>query len=123
MKKICLFLLVIMIIFTFSACGESDPNCGVYECTKVTVMEVEMDVTDVYPKGASIELQSGSKGTITLDGTEYPLKWSLEENKITLTIDDVNSVGTLENGAITVDLMDAGMTYTFVQKAADSSGK
>lgn len=123
MKKISALLLVLMIFFAFAACGGSDPNCGIYECTKVTAMEVEMDVTDVYPNGASIELQSRSKGIITLDGTEYPLKWSLEENKITLTIDDTDTVGTLENGAITIDLMDAGMTYTFVQKAADSSAK
>ena len=121
MKKISALFLVFALFFTLTACGNDsdDPNCGFYECTKVSAMGMEMDVSDVLENGASLELNGGGKGKLVLDGDKFSMKWSVEGDQITLDIDGTESVGTLENGTITVDLMDIGMTYTFVQKAAD----
>ena len=82
-------------------------------------MGVTMDVAEVYPGETWVELKSGGKGTVMLDGDDFPMKWTLDGEAITITIDGVDSVGSLADGVLTVDLMEMGVEMTFLKEGAE----
>ena len=121
MKKLLAILLTLAMLFSLSACGggEEDPNAGKYLGTTAKAMGMTMEMSEVYPGETWVELKSGGKGTIMLDGDDFPMKWALEGEAITITIDGVESIGTLADGVITVDLMNMGVEMTFLKEGAE----
>ena len=121
MKKIIAILLAIAMLLSLAACGggEPDPNAGKYQGISAKALGITMAMSEVYPGETWVELKSGGKGNIMLDGDEYPMKWTLDGEAITITIDGVDSVGKLSDGVITVDLMDMGVEMTFLKEGAE----
>ena len=121
MKKIIAILLAIAMLLSLAACGggEPDPNAGKYQGISAKALGMTMEMSEVYPGETWVELQSGGKGTVMLDGDEFPMKWTLDGEAITITIEDVDSVGTLADGIITVELMDMGVEMTFLREGAE----
>ncbi|MDD5914247.1 MAG: hypothetical protein PUC62_08205 [Oscillospiraceae bacterium] len=78
-----------------------------------------MEMSEVYPGETWVELKSGGKGTVMLDGDDFPMKWTLDGESITISIEEVDSVGRLTDGVITVDLMDMGVELTFLKEGAE----
>lgn len=116
MKKITALLLALMMVFAFAACGSSepdDPNCGTYHCTTAEMMGVEMDPSEFYDSECSIELKNGGKAKMTLDSDSGSGSWVVDGNAITITIDGVDSVGTIEDGVMVIDLIGMGINFTF----------
>ena len=120
MKKIVALMLTIVLLLSLSACtgGEPDPNEGKYQAVSAKAMGVTMDVAEVYPGETWVELKSGGKGTVMLDGDDFPMKWTLEGDAITITLEDVDSVGRLADGVITMDMMGMGLEMTFLKEGA-----
>lgn len=123
MKKILAILLSLAMVLSFAACGgetaEEDPNAGKYLGTTAKALGMTMDMSEIYPGETWLELKSGGKGTIMLDGDDFPIEWSLEGQSITITIDNVDSVGTLSEGVVVVDLMDMGVEMTFLKEGME----
>ena len=121
MKKIIAILLTIVMLLSLAACGggEPDPNAGKYQGISAKAFGLTMDMSEVYPGETWVELKSGGKGTVMLDGDDFPMKWTLDGEAITITIDGVDSVGRLADGVITVDLMDMGVEMTFLKEGAE----
>ena len=121
MKRILALLLTLAMLLSLAACGggEEDPNAGKYIGVSAAVGGFAMAMSDVYPGETQIELKSNGKGNIVLGGDSFPMKWALEGDVFTLTIDGVDSVGKLSNGTIVIDLMDMGCVMTF-EKEGDS---
>ena len=122
MKKIIALLLTLTMLLSLAACGgsaEEDPNAGKYIGVSAAVGGFSMPMSDIYPGETWIELKSGGKGDIMLDGDSYGLKWTLEGETFTLTLEGVDSVGTLKNGAIVIDLMDMGCVMTFQKEGTE----
>ena len=121
MKKIIAILLTIAMVLSLAACGggEPDPNAGKYQGISASALGMTMDMSEVYPGETWVELKSGGKGTVMLDGDDFPMKWTLDGEAITITVEDVDSVGTLADGVITVDLMDMGVEMTFLKEGAE----
>ena len=121
MKKIIAILLAVVMLLSLAACGggEPDPNAGKYQGISAKALGMTMDMSEVYPGETWVELKSGGKGTVMLDGDDFPMKWTLDGEAITITIEDVDSVGTLADGVITVDLMDMGVEMTFLKEGAE----
>ena len=121
MKKRIAILLAIVMLLSLAACGggEPDPNAGKYQGISAKAFGLAMDMSEVYPGETWVELKSGGKGTVMLDGEDFPMKWTLNGEAITITVDDVDSVGRLAEGVITVDLMDMGLEMTFLKEGAE----
>ena len=122
MKKIIALLLTLAMLLSLAACGgsaEEDPNAGKYIGISAAVGGFSMPMSDVYPGETWIELKSGGKGDIMLGGDSYSLKWTLEGETFTLTLEGVDSVGTLSGGTIVIDLMDMGCVMTFRKEGAE----
>ena len=121
MKKIIAILLTIVMLLSLAACGggEPDPNAGKYQGISAKALGMTMDMSEVYPGETWVELKSGGKGTVMLDGDEFPMKWTLDGEAITITIDGVDSVGSLANGVLTVDLMEMCVEMTFLKEGAE----
>ena len=122
MKKWIAMALALIMLLSLAACGgetADDPNAGKYQGTTAKAMGMTMDMSEVYPGETWLELKSGGKGTIMLDGDSFPMKWALEGDVFTLTIDGVDSVGKLSNGTIVIDLMDMGCVMTFEKEITE----
>ena len=121
MKKIVAILLTIAMLLSLSACGggEPDPNAGKYQGISAKALGMTMAMSEVYPGETWVELKSGGKGTVMLDGDDFPMKWTLDGEAITITIDGADSVGRLADGVITVDLMDMGVEMTFLKEGTE----
>ena len=115
MKKLIAMLMVIAMMVGLVACGSSepDPNAGKYIAVTATALGMTLPIEDVLEGETWIELKNGGKGTLCLDGDSFSLKWVLEGEDITITIQGEDSYGTLADGVITVDLMDLGCEYRF----------
>ena len=122
MKKIIAFLLTLAMLLSLAACGgsaEEDPNAGKYIGISAAVGGFSMPMSDVYPGETWIELKSGGKGTIMLGGDDFSIKWSVVGEEITISVQGEDSVGTLKNGVVVVDLMDMGCVMTFQKEGAE----
>lgn len=121
MKKIAAILLTIAMLLSLAACGggEPDPNAGKYQGISAKALGMTMAMSEVYLGETWVELKSGGKGTVMLDGDDFPMKWTLDGEAITITIDGVDSVGRLADGVITVDLMDMGVEMTFLKEGTE----
>lgn len=122
MKKVLVVVLALAMIFALAACGDNapaantDPNAGHYVCTELSMFGISLGVEEVYTNGAYVDLNDGGKGVINLDGDSFDLDWVLDGETITLTIEGTDSVGTLVDGTMVVDLLDLGMDCTFVRE-------
>ena len=108
-KKTIAFLRALEMLLSLAACAgsaEEDPNAGKYIGVSAAVDGFAMSMSDISPGETWIELKYGGKGDIMLDGDSYGLKWTLEGKTFPLTLEGVDSIGTLSNGAIVIDLMD-----------------
>ena len=123
MKKLIAILLAAAMLLSLAACGggaADDPNAGKYLGTTAKTIGLIMDMSEIYPGETFLELKSGGRGTIMLDGDAFSMKWTLEGEAFTMTIDGEDSVGTLSGGVIVVDLMGMGVEMTFVKEGMEA---
>lgn len=124
MKKIIAILLAFAMLLTLSACGEEkedDPNFGKYFGTTVDVLGQLMDMAEVYEGECYVELKADDVCVMMLGDTSGKGTWTLNGEDIVLTIDGVDSTGTLKDGVLTVDLLGMGMEAIFVKSGSAAS--
>ena len=116
MKKRTAVFLIAALILVLAGCGSSaDPNQGVYEARKASMQGISIDVRDVFENGFSVELKSGGKAILHLDGEDYNLQWELDGSKFHLIAADTEFYGTLKDGVMRLpDFQDSGVDVTLI---------
>ena len=124
MKKITALLTALILALALCACGggtASDPNLGRYDADKIDFWGWE-DFSTVSEGESYFELKANGKGSVKIDGESGSLTWTLDGEKITITIEGMENTGTLKNGVITLDdFFGTGCAATFVKEGATAS--
>ena len=118
MKKIFALILALGTLLSLAACGGTsapDPNAGLYEAMYGSADGIQVPISTMWEKGFSIELTSGGKGSVHVDGTDGNLKWTLDGTRlhiegVGLSARGLVLDGTLENGVMILqNVMDQGV--------------
>lgn len=123
MKRMIAAVLVLVLVLSLAACGgkdKDDPNLGKYYGTTVEALGTTMDMSEIYEGECYIELKSGNKCVMTVDGDAADGEWKLDGEELTITVEGVKCPGTLKDGVIVIDFMEIGMPMTFVKDGASA---
>ena len=72
--------------------------------------------------GFAFDLESGGKGTITVDGESHGIKWQNDDSTVTITVDKTDIVGTRKTDAFTMEnMLDMGMDLTFAKEGTEAA--
>ena len=106
MKKLFSLILALLLLITLGACGKSggradDALVGKYVAVSGTAMGVTLSGDDM--AGFKLELMSGGKAKLNVEGTAAEGKWKNDDNTLTLTIENTDMVGKLGKDTITFE--------------------
>jgi hypothetical protein len=122
MKKALCITLAAVLLFSLAACGgggggsidASDPNQGLWNAVKAEMWGIATDLSDLYENGFTIELKSGGKCALNVDGKKANGTWVLNGTAFSIKGGGLDESGTLANGVLTlVNLMGLGMDIIF----------
>ena len=121
MKKIIALLLVIVMLLSLTACGggEPDPNAGIYQGIRGEMDGIVLTMEELYPGESYLELKSGGKANLVLEGDKITGKWTLEGEKFNLVVEGEDCPGTLKDGIVTFDFTGIGMFLTFAKDGVE----
>ena len=117
------FVAMLSLAFSLAGCGdEPDPNEGIYRATVVESDGITFKASLAFDE-FNIELKSGEKGSLTLNGEEKSIKWKRDDNNIEITVDGDKITGTVENGVMYLPDFDGeeGMNITLECEALKGS--
>ena len=122
MKKRVALLLVLAMVLSFASCGKpvEDPiHAGVYHGILADHAGATKAMSAIYAGETRLELMPDGKGNLVLDGIDFPLKWVLREEELTLTIQRETYTGTLKDGIVVIEPMGLPVVMTFVKEDLD----
>lgn len=113
-----LAILAVVLIAVLGGKGDkaasADPNLGVYNAVTAEMMGMEMAVSDFFEDGFTIELKSGGKCAMEIDGSKASGKWTLEGSDFHIKGGGLECDGTLDKGSLTLaNVLDMGITLGF----------
>ena len=130
MKKLMALFLALSMMLTLCACGgeksdkKKDDYLGLYEGVSIVLMGEAVDMSEVYDGVNTIEIKSGGKCEITLEGDTADATYKVDGNEMTITIDGEDIKATLKKGVIVMDFFGSEMTFAKAgyQTSAGNSG-
>ena len=114
MKKAAAWILVLIMALSLCACSsKEDPNLGVYIGQSGSMGNLSVPVDAAFPGGFSLELKSGDRAVLTVNGDEYNVKWSAEGDRLKVEAADTVMSGTIGSGTIVLkDVLGSGVDLT-----------
>lgn len=129
MKKMISVFIAMVLCLSLAACSGSSTKVdeeliGKYVCVAGTMMGVTVsgdDVTDF-----ELDIQDKGKGSIIIYGKSYKIKWSNDDDTVTLKIDGVDAVGKRGEDSITfeeflADKLGVSMDLVFAKEGSDAA--
>lgn len=124
MKKILAILLCLAMLLSLAACGgeqKDDPTLGKYIGIQGEMSGIVLTMEELYPGETYLELKSGGKAVLMLDGDKINGKWSLDGETFLLVVEREECPGTLKNGVVVFDFAGSGIMLTFKKEGGSSS--
>lgn len=115
---------VLCVVFMLSACGGSGRTDAEYEGKYISVSgeAIGMTLTGEDISGFGLELKSGGKGTMTVNGESDTIKWTNDDKNITVKISGTDIVGAIGQDTITFDnMLNMGMKLTFAKEDSEAA--
>ena len=118
-----LSLLTAAMLLCFSSCSAPE-QLKEYEGYVLTAAELDgevLEVSSIYPVGASLRLYEDGTGRITLGEMSCIVSWSREGDDISITINGLNASGTENSGTMRLSMGDTGLVYEFSEGEMESA--
>ena len=115
-RRAAAWLFAALLFLALGACGEQDPNAGVYLCTEVTVGEDTVRPEKLYNGEVRLTLVTGGRGVLRLGEYEGELRWRVEDGALRVEINGTACPGTLADGEIRLDLLGEGVVLTLLRE-------
>ena len=128
MKRVISFVLALFLVVSLSACGSSgradEALVGKYLAVTGTAMGMTLSGDDM--AGFTLELKSGGKVTMSIDGTSADGKWVNDDKTITLTIENTDMVGKFDKDTIIFEgilkeMIGTSMDLKFAKEGTDAA--
>ena len=82
-----------------------------------------MSMEDLFPGETYLELKSGGKADLVLEGEKATATWKLDGETFQMTVEGEQCTGTLKNGVIVFEYADSGLHLTFQKEGGSISDK
>ena len=112
MKRLACLILALALLLALTACGEPDPNAGVYVAVTAEMSGISISVDSVFDGGLTFNLKDGGRAVMTTGGQDYNLRWALDGEDLTITAADGEYTGTLADGTMILRFS-SDVTVTF----------
>lgn len=117
MKRIISAAFALGLALVLCACGETasepaSPYAGVWTAVSASFGEEDVPISEVFPDGMVLELQSNGVCQLTLGEESDPATWSETEGAITISDGETDLLGTISEEAIVLDISGMSITLT-----------
>lgn len=122
MKKLLSSILVGVMLLSLVACGGkgNDKYAGKWISVAGTAMGVTLTGEDI--AGFELDLKSGGKGTMTVDGDSTNIKWENDDSSLTVKVEGEELVATIDEDTLVFeDFLGLGMDLTFAKEGSDAA--
>ena len=123
LKATCVIGLL-CIVCMVSACGGGGRADAKYEGKYISVAgeAIGMTLNGEDISGFGLELKSGGKGTMTVYDESETIKWTNDDNNITINLSGTDMVGTIGEDTIVFDnMLDMGIKLTFAKEGSEAA--
>ena len=123
-SKLIGFVGLTLIMCMLAACGgggrADEKYCGKWISAAGETLGVTLSGEEI--AGFGMELKSGGKATITIEGKSYGAKWTNDDTSITVKEGSTEMVGTLgEDKIVFDDMLGMGMKITFAKEGSEAA--
>ena len=106
-------------LLDLTASGSADPNVGEWTAVSAEMMGFELDVTDIFEDGFTIELKDKGNCELRFNDSKVSGKWTLSGTAFTVKGGGLDCAGTLKGGEIVLDnVFDMGVALVFTKDGA-----
>ena len=112
MRRVLSVLVVAVMVFALVGCGGSDSKyVGKWKLTKASYAGIEMTAEEM-GMDASMDIKSGGKVVLDLDGDKSEGKWEEKDGKLVITDDtDVEVTAEMKDNAIVLEYSGVNMVF------------
>jgi len=105
-KALWLLTAIVVLLCATASCknDHNDPNIGKWTAVSISALGLTVEVDAAFQYGASLELKSNGKCTLTIDGDSAAGQWSMADDVLMITAGDESYTATVEDDILTMPM-------------------
>jgi len=109
------FLLPLLAVVSCKS-NNNDPNIGKWTAVSISALGLTIEVEAAFEYGASLELKSDGKCTLTIDGGSTSGEWSVADGILTITAGGESYTASVEENVLTMPMPLLALDVNFVRQ-------